>query len=523
MHGSSIVAPPPQILAHMEAGAFRDLCEHLRERSDQVQNIDLMTVGGFCRNCLAKWMVLEARKFSERLRAGEEFPLFFSTIEEKHDTIRALDQFGYDEAAQLVYGCMYSEWKKHHQTKASEHQLRLYKASMPIHAIHDEEILKTQSTGTNVDTVSYFQGVLNREILIRLQSGAFRSLCHHLRERSDEVQNIDLMTWLVIGARKISKEIKNSAIMSSYFCDQQQAVVKLLGSFGYDDAARAVYGCGYLEWKSRHQKKATDEQMERFNASKELHAKHDKELLENPKPEGAFSAPLTDHRSDALINTQACARIPTQQKSLLSNVCCEDIESIGPSTAQTNQNIAARPPMGRTELKLAILTVSDRAASNSYKTGDLSGPAVEQAIIREIDRINSKFKDQVITLLHVHRHIVPDEIDQIQEVLLKWSGKSQQQSSFDIIFTTGGTGFASRDVTPEATNSVLDRECHGLMSWASMELTRIQPLASLSRASAGICGSSVIINLPGNPTGAQEVAALLFPLLIHAVRDIHAT
>lgn len=64
---------------------------------------------------------------------------------------------------------------------------------MPIHAIHDDDILKTKSTVAKLDTLSYCQEHLNREILIQLQASAFRSLCRHLRERSDEVQNIDLM------------------------------------------------------------------------------------------------------------------------------------------------------------------------------------------------------------------------------------------------------------------------------------------------------------------------------------------
>lgn len=275
-------------------------------------------------------------------------------------------------------------------------------------------------------------------------------------------------------------------------------------------------------WPFHHRVLSYAECRKRFDASKELHAKHDKELLATPLSVGVSTAPVEEHRSYASFNTQACTRIPVQHKTFLSNVCCEDIENFGALNKHEYQSIGVRPPMGRTELKLAILTISDRAASNSYITGDLSGPAVEETVIREINHMNSEFKDQEIKLLQVHRDIVPDEIDQIKEVLLKWSGKSQPKSSYDIIFTTGGTGFASRDVTPEATLSVLDRECRGLMSWASVELTNIQPLAGLSRASAGICGSSIIINLPGNPTGAQEVAALLFPLLLHAVRDIDA-
>lgn len=213
----------------------------------------------------------------------------------------------------------------------------------------------------------------------------------------------------------------------------------------------------------------------------------------------------------------------TQRASLLSNVCCEDVESIAASNKVTMQNTSIQPPTGNMDLKIAILTVSDRAAANAYSTGDLSGPAVNEAVTRQIQTINSNYGDNKITLSHVEKAIVPDEFDEIKRVLLEWSGKSQSNSSheYDIIFTTGGTGFAKRDVTPEATLSVLDRECSGLMSWASLELTTKQPLASLSRASGGLCGKSIIINLPGSPSGASEVVELMFPLLLHAVKDMN--
>ena len=74
-------------------------------------------------------------------------------------------------------------------------------------------------------------------------------------------------------------------------------------------------------------------------------------------------------------------------------------------------------------------------------------------------------------------------------------------------------------MTPEATISILDRECRGLMSWASIELTSKQPLATLSRAAAGVCGQAVIVNLPGNPAGAAQVTELLFPILLHTIED----
>lgn len=257
---------------------------------------------------------------------------------------------------------------------------------------------------------------------------------------------------------------------------------------------------------------------ERFNASKYLHAKHDKDLLE---PRVTLVSRKQDNPTSDSITSKTCTLQTTHQQSLLSNVCCEDIENIAASNSVALQKTVLQPPTGNMNLKVAILTVSDRAAANKYSTGDLSGPSVKAAIERQIGEINLKFGGGKITISQMDNAIVPDDTDEIKTVLLEWSGKSQANTGYDIIFTTGGTGFATRDVTPEATNSVLDRKCHGLMSWASVELTARQPLATLSRASAGTCGKSIIINLPGSPTGASEVVELLFPLLLHAVKDVN--
>lgn len=227
---------------------------------------------------------------------------------------------------------------------------------------------------------------------------------------------------------------------------------------------------------------------------------------------------LNDTNSKAPI---VCLKQPAQKQSLLSDVCCEDVDNMNGTTMPaavntSNSRKALKPPSGSISLKIAILTVSDRAASGSYETGDLSGPAVEKAITNYVEQINSSFNDQNTTISHLKKAIVADEIDDIKQTLLRWS----ENEAYDMVFTTGGTGFATRDNTPEATLMVLDRECQGLMSWASMELTSVQPLATLSRAAAGVCGNTLIINLPGNPSGASQVVELMFPLLLHAVHDL---
>ncbi len=101
----------PEVRTHLEAGAFRALCKHLSDRSAEVQNIDLMIIGGFCRNCLAKWLVKEARTLSAEI--GNESP----------KDVALLDAFGHSQAAREVYGCDFFRWKKKFPQKATFEQM----------------------------------------------------------------------------------------------------------------------------------------------------------------------------------------------------------------------------------------------------------------------------------------------------------------------------------------------------------------------------------------------------------------
>lgn len=347
--------------------------------------------------------------------------------------------------------------------------------------------------------------------------------------------------WLVVEARRITDDFAADGVQFQ----SQQNLIHSLNSFGYEDGAQVgraqstyrvylesvqltrslpqyVYGTSYSKWKERHQKKATADQLDRYNASKGLHAKHDKELLSTRgNPVVSVSSPKT-------IAASVCERVESQnnQISLLSDVCCQDVDAIATagSSAISQQQSA---PLGSLNvralnLKVGILTVSDRAASNQYETGDLSGPAVETAVMSQVNATNERYQNS-ISIDSIIKHIVPDESDCIKQILLAWSGKSKESRvPLDLILTTGGTGFGKRDVTPEATVEVLDRECQGMMAWASAELSAIQPLAALSRAAAGTCGETLVVNLPGNPKGAQQVLNFLFPLLLHAIDDLHA-
>jgi molybdopterin adenylyltransferase len=282
--------------------------------------------------------------------------------------------------------------------------------------------------------------------------------------------------------------------------------VQALNAMGYGEAAQHVYGMTYGEWKERHQKKATDEQMEKYNASMYMHAQHDKNLMASRAVKPAQPLAKAEEISGGGSNT----------KPLLTNVCCQDVEEVSvsiqsqPVQAAKNTRTVGPfqpPPIPnlRSPTTVAILTVSDRAFKNEYETGDLSGPAVAKAI------------KEVSKSLEMSFSIVPDDTDAIQCKLREWSDQG-----IALILTTGGTGMSPRDVTPEATRAVLDLECAGLMSFVTTECAHQQPLASLSRGTAGVRGQTLIANLPGNPKGVGEVVPLLLPLLLHAVADLQA-
>jgi molybdenum cofactor synthesis domain-containing protein len=111
------------------------------------------------------------------------------------------------------------------------------------------------------------------------------------------------------------------------------------------------------------------------------------------------------------------------------------------------------------------------------------------------------------------RAVVPDDMDILQAILVEWS----DSKDIDIILTTGGTGFAPRDVTPEATQAVIEREAPGLAEAMRSFSLNVTPHAMLSRAKAGIRGRTLIVNLPGSPRAAVENLNIILPVLAHAV------
>jgi molybdenum cofactor synthesis domain-containing protein len=163
-------------------------------------------------------------------------------------------------------------------------------------------------------------------------------------------------------------------------------------------------------------------------------------------------------------------------------------------------------------MRVGILTVSDRSFRGERE--DLGGPAVARAISERWSAVALPGQGEVDV---TKAAIVPDERDQIASKLAEWCDEAQ----LDAILTTGGTGFAPRDVTPEATLDVVDRLAPGLAEAIRAESLRITPHAMLSRGVAGIRRRTLIVNLPGSPKGAVESLGVIMPVLPHAVELLH--
>ena len=153
-------------------------------------------------------------------------------------------------------------------------------------------------------------------------------------------------------------------------------------------------------------------------------------------------------------------------------------------------------------IRVAILTVSDRSARNERP--DLSGPALQQLA-------------QELGWQTVHSAIVPDVLEDIQRVMIAWC---DLQGDVDLVLTSGGTGFAPRDITPEATLAVIDRNAPGLAEAMRQESLKITPHAMLSRLAAGIRGQTLIVNLPGRPKAIKENLDAVFPAIPYCIELI---
>jgi molybdenum cofactor synthesis domain-containing protein len=149
-------------------------------------------------------------------------------------------------------------------------------------------------------------------------------------------------------------------------------------------------------------------------------------------------------------------------------------------------------------MRVGVLTVSDRRFRGEGE--DEGGPLVERMAVDAGHEV-------------VVRDVVPDERDHIEARLRAWSNSGE----VDVILTTGGTGLGSRDVTPEATKAVIDREAAGLAEAMRAYGMRITPYAALSRQVCGVRGRTLILNLPGSPKAAAECLEAVMEILPHAV------
>jgi molybdopterin adenylyltransferase len=154
---------------------------------------------------------------------------------------------------------------------------------------------------------------------------------------------------------------------------------------------------------------------------------------------------------------------------------------------------------------IGIVTVSDRASAGIYR--DVSGPAIEEFL-----------RETVTTPWRAATRLVPDDVDSVRDALIALADKE----GCDLVFTTGGTGPAPRDLTPEATIAACTRMMPGFGEMMRAESLKQVPTAILSRQTAGIRGKTLIVNLPGRPSSIKFTLQAVFPAIPYCLDLIGA-
>lgn len=154
-------------------------------------------------------------------------------------------------------------------------------------------------------------------------------------------------------------------------------------------------------------------------------------------------------------------------------------------------------------MRVAVLVISDRV---SQKVMTDKNAEIVKRLMSEIGGVIEE------------ESVVPDDIDSIRTQLLKFC-----ESEFDVVITCGGTGVSPRDVTPEATLSLIEKRLYGMEVAMMLEALKYTPTAMLSRAVVGVRGRTLIINLPGSPSAVEQNLKVLLPAIPHAVEKIQGS